>query len=359
MPNKVCTMLDGPRGVAELPGDCPALLLPNAGGAGYYVFQLDKDGWIAAVRDFAVLSEGEQIAALYSADAGFRAGQLEPKTLIDIIEAGAQSSQLDVQRTSITIARGLEAALPDSGRDEYRAWVRHVGNRLGEPAITERSTGAERALAKEFIKLAALGGKSPKHRAELLGDALSLLGIGPSARQVANDIREIALVVAVEDGAPKAYTKLLEQAKVSTDSRFLREALVALANARRPEDQHAFIQAVNSGAFSATEVANTLLWRLGEYRDAGTFAWSAGKATFAWLLERVPQGSRQSTPFFAAGLCSAADQADLNAFFAANGAKVPGHERSLAQTNEVIGRCAALRNTRGPDLVKVLAAARN
>jgi hypothetical protein len=238
--------------------------------------------------------------------------------------------------------------------------VRRVWDRPeSQPSLSKNPEGTERALAKDLTRLVALNGKSPARRAELLDGALVTLGLRQSAPEVAPDVREIALVVAVQDGGGEAFARLLERAKATTDSQFLREALIALANSPRPEDQDALIQAVNSGAFSPTEAANTLMWRLGEYRDARTFAWVAGKATFGWLFERIPQGSRQVMPLFASGLCSAAGQAELKAFFAENGAKVPGHERTLVQTEELIGRCSKLRDARGAELATALAAARN
>ena len=71
-------------------------------------------------------------------------------------------------------------------------------------------------------------------------------------------------------------------------------------------------------------------------------------------MKRAAPYELQLVPRLASGLCSASDHKDVATFFAANGKKLPGHERSLALTLETIGICAALRQAKGAEFAGAL-----
>lgn len=82
-----CTLLDGASASVAVPAG--GLLLPNAGGTGYYRFALSVADWKAMIAAAPTLSPGDALAANDSLWAGFRAGDLPFALLVDNARAMA------------------------------------------------------------------------------------------------------------------------------------------------------------------------------------------------------------------------------------------------------------------------------
>ncbi len=65
---------------------CPAFVVPNADGAGYYRFSLDADGWRGLMANFGRLNEKEALAA---------ADSLAPIVVQQLADAGGSPQQGD------------------------------------------------------------------------------------------------------------------------------------------------------------------------------------------------------------------------------------------------------------------------
>jgi hypothetical protein len=82
---RVCRLLTDDKAV--LPGSGTGPLVPNAGGAGYYRFELPDTGWDALIAGSAGLDEGEALAAADSLSASVRAGRGSAARLAVLAEA--------------------------------------------------------------------------------------------------------------------------------------------------------------------------------------------------------------------------------------------------------------------------------
>ena len=81
--------------------------------------------------------------------------------------------------------------------------------------------------------------------------------------------------------------------------------------------------------------------------------------TYQWIIENdeaviemVPETRRSGTvPAFAGAFCSNKRAEDWGVFIHSHADKMPGYERSLAQTVESILLCAALKHAKADELV--------
>ncbi len=78
-----CRLLAEPEARWELPGACPAAVMPNAEGAGYYRWHLKNGAWPALIAALPELPTGEQMSLADSLIAAFEAGEIEFSTLIE------------------------------------------------------------------------------------------------------------------------------------------------------------------------------------------------------------------------------------------------------------------------------------
>ncbi|MBM3516133.1 MAG: M1 family metallopeptidase, partial [Alphaproteobacteria bacterium] len=83
-----CAVMYERRTTVKLPGpSCPAWVIPNADGAGYLRFSLDRKEWAALFAHVNELNPSERLAALDSLDAAFTSGAVEIDTYAEGIQA--------------------------------------------------------------------------------------------------------------------------------------------------------------------------------------------------------------------------------------------------------------------------------
>lgn len=357
-PNKSCAIISQPTGDLPLTGACPAFVAPNADGAGYYRYSLDERGWTALVAGFRRLSPGEQVATLDSLYASFTAGRVAAPLMLRALESAAGAADLDVRRKAASTAAALQW-IPDTdaAREAYAGWVRGAfGGARVEPALSSRASAAERQAATTLTRLLALQGRDRALRARLLASARGTVGLARTA-PASPDLRGVALIVGVQDGGPVFFNALLDRAKKSTDSQFQSEALAALAHAPGAEEQKAYQAAILAAPFTGSQMRRAFIAARATPNTAG-IGLTALRDNFDAVVGRLPGGlAGQGAPALAEGLCSETDKKALTDVFTANAAKVSGYERTLAQTTEQIGRCAALRSAKAGELTRALTVA--
>jgi alanyl aminopeptidase len=256
----------------------------------------------------------------------------------------------------VTVARALALVTPDTAaaHEAFALWVRVAFGRPGvETAVSSRASPAERQAAVSVARLLALTGHDPEVRARLLAGARGTVGLTRTT-PAPLDLREVALIVGVQDGGPAFFARLIEIARTTEDEQLRAEALRALAYAPRVEDQEAFAQAILNPPFNGSQMRRAL-FATQTSPDTTALGLKILREHFDGLVARMPGGlAGQSAPRFAKGLCSDEDREALEQLFRDNAAKVPGYERSLAQSLEEIRRCTAVRDAKGGELAGAL-----
>jgi len=215
--------------------------MPNAGGTGYYRFNLDPADWQALIASSAQLSAGEALATTDSLWAAFRAGKAPASWLIEEARAMAAnpSSVASVdpgERLASLYRAGL---IPTASESAYRALIESIYapqvSALGfEPAFGAHASDApeRQKLRQQLVELLAIHGRDPAVRAKLKS---------ATDKYLAGDVKALdptflgaGLSVWAQDGGLPAVKKLIDRALASEDPNFRQQAIGAAASTGDP-----------------------------------------------------------------------------------------------------------------------------
>jgi len=90
------------------------------------------------------------------------------------------------------------------------------------------------------------------------------------------------------------------------------------------------------GGAASSSIASSLMSNPQHREDT----WARLQAEFPAFLSAIPAQSRRAIPRLARAFCDSGRIAELDALFAAHGAKAPGHEQALAETKEYLTLCS-------------------
>ncbi|GAB6196182.1 M1 family metallopeptidase [Lysobacter xanthus] len=333
---------------------CPKWVMPNGYGAGYYRFALSPKLQAALNADFAMLDEREQRMAADSVVAAYGAGTLSPSQLLAALPRFADAP---VRQTATAGMRATEwmseyLLADDKAREAFHSKVAAIYRprleRLGlSPKPGEPEDDA--LLRSTLVEFFATDLRDAKVRGEMnrLGRAvLGLDGQPPRTDAVARDLRDTALVVALQEGGAAAYDVAEKQFRASQDAVLRTELLSAMGGTHVPTlDARARALAFEPGLLRRNEIFPAVG---GAAADAATRPalrdWV--DTHFAELEARLAPAGAALVGVYASGMCSEADAVALQAAFAPRMEKVEGGPRELEQTVEGIRLCAAQRDAR-------------
>lgn len=215
---KACTLLDKPSMTIAAPGK--GALVPNAGGWGYYRFELDPADWDALIAAAPALPAAEALAVDDSLWASFYAGRSPVTRPIALTRAMAGHATRKIvfdnaHRLQDLERRGLVTpqALPAYRKlfvDLYGPMLAKLGFDPKLDAYSEESAD-QRELRSDLVELVAVTGHEPGLRAKLIA-AFDAYVAGDEAA-LDPDYRAVAAGIAVnERGVPFAQ-QLLEKSK--------------------------------------------------------------------------------------------------------------------------------------------------
>jgi alanyl aminopeptidase len=356
-PGRVCTLLTEPAATLDLDLDtCPSAIHPNSRGAGYYRFTLDDVGWAALVDRAAALEPAEALTLVDSLRAAFRAGTVSAQSFLDGLAALAAHPAWDVATATVRASSGVLQFLDGEDRERAEAALRAVYRPRydGLGSATDESSVLLRVALTQFL---ALDVDDPDVRAEL--GALADRAVDASGRfdssAVPPDLLEAVLTVGVQDRGAPFFDRLEAASIASEDPYFKSAAFEALGQVEDAELSARLRAAILARRFPLTDSTGMLIGQLGAdaTRDA-TWDWINANSEPVILL--VPEFFRsQVVPRFGLGFCSAERIPEVEEFVVSHAALVPGYERSLSQTLEVISLCAAIKSEKGAELAAAFA----
>jgi aminopeptidase N len=342
---KSCFTVTGEPIARALGGTCPSWVYPNADGAGYYRFVVDRPRLIALAGAERSLGVAERVGLVSNAWAGVRQGAISPGTLLDVLPMfDADPNRLVVDQVVGTLA-GVDAALIEDGaRPAFRRYVTArlapKKRALGWEDKTP-STDDDAALTRRSV-LWALG--------EVAGDAATL---DEAERWAARWLRDPSSVPA--DVAVVAVPLASKRAGAA----WLAELRTAAREAKTPQDRTIALRAM--GMFDdAITLRSALDLLLGDEIKLSELRYVFGEAAhrretyavvYAWEKEHWAQLRARMPGSFGAGmlvdvagsLCSPAARDDASAFFVSAIAGMEGAKRPLDESLERAGLCVALR----------------
>ena len=220
-----------------------------------------------------------------------------------------------------------------------------AGAYAGEPA-------QRRALRESLLPLVALEARDPPLRAKLLGAAKDYLG--GEAHALDPSFRAVALQVAVQSSDIAFIARLKDTLLKSSDPQYKRDISIAIGGGDTPSLADEALAIATSPGIGPTESMNIIfsLARESGSRDRTT---SFARNNFARLMDLFPGFRRPRVVEMYKDYCTAEEAANIEAFFRPKLEAMGGGELELAQTEEQIGLCVALRSARAAEIAAALA----
>ncbi|MFM5950919.1 MAG: M1 family metallopeptidase [Novosphingobium sp.] len=349
-----CQLLDQASGSVKVAGR--GALIPNAGGTGYYRFELPAAEWDALIAVADKLPGGEALAFDDSLFASFQAGRASPeKVIAGAVKLAANpdsyASEAGVGSLEWFFRNGL---LDKDGEQGYHRLIRQLfapkvaamgfDPRAGvyaaeDPEKSQRRIHAVSQLAGAGHDAALRKQIGAAARAYLAGDTKAL---DPSWFEIGFDI-------VVEEGGLAAAKQLAEAGLASQDPLFRPYALGAVAGSGKEDIGRWVLDSFTDGRLRRSE-------RLGMIRGV-----VASKGTrdmgFVWLqanYQDLAAGGggiffASRLPGMVGGYCSVAKADEIAAFLRP---KLSGKTGALEleRTIERVRACGALKDARGAEL---------
>lgn len=354
-----CQLLTDASAALTLPGK--GALVPNAGGTGYYRFELPAKDWDALIAKAPTLSGGEALAVADSLYASFQAGRAKPEQLI------ALARQLAKHKDSYASEAGVEAvqALSGSGMlgDDGKAGFRRLMETIYRPrlaalgfdprAAAYAKDDPERSQQREQVVYKLVDGAHDAALRKQLSDAAAAY-LGGDKQALDPSWYSAALGAWLEQGGMPAARQLIEAALASQDPVFRPSALEAVGRSGKADVARWVLDEFKDTRLRTSERLGLVrgVVQTGGTRDMG-FDWL--KTNFDQLLaggggiffaSRLPQ--------MVGGYCSVERANDIDALMRP---KLAGKTGALAleRTIERVRNCGALKAARGAEAARAFA----
>jgi aminopeptidase N len=331
----------------DLDGTCPAWVMGNADGLGYYRVEHPADMIPPIAKDVGKLTAGERLSLLSDEWAIVRAGHHHIGSWLDLADGFAGERDPDVMETLTSHLRSVDDLTTSATRDAYRAWVRA----LLAPASTELgwTPAANEPAARRTLRAEVL---------MALGDAGDP-GVLQTARAKIDDLlRDPASI------DPTLRTPIAYMAAVHGDAALYARYQAAYRSAEDPEERYRFLYGLTRFTDPAL-VRRTMEYALGPevrtqdtkllvasmigHDDTRALAWQLLQQQWDDLQKKAGESTSNGSIVSAAGtFCDARAEQQVDQFFSAH--PVPDAARRLQQARERIRSCVALRDAEAPHL---------
>ena len=334
---------------------CPAWVMPNAHGSGYYRFALEPKLQHALSAAFTQLDEREQRMVADSVIAAYGAGQLTPAQLLAALPQFAAAPVRQTVTTGMGSAQWIAEHLlgTDAARDAFHARIADIYRpRLQQLGLAPKAGEPD---DDRLLRAALVGFFVDTLKDKTVRDALgkqgrAVLGLDGDGKlhldAVPQDLRGTALDVAVQEGGKAAFDVAERQFRASEDAVLRGQLLGALGSATDPAlSDRARALVFEPGLLRRNEIA-IVAGRQADDPALRPIVRGWVDTHFDELEKRLAPAGARLVGLYADGMCSDAEAAQLQDKFAARMRDVEGGPLELKQTAESIHLCAAQKAAR-------------
>lgn len=319
---------------------CPAWVVGNDGGRGYY-----RTVWRggAPAAPLSQLSPDERLARGDDFALAVRHGELALADALVELTALTMTRDPYGELAALAIARAIDPLVPDPVRPAWVAWLaRRLADRLTRAALTAPRSMVDDLLRRQVVEL-ALGAIDPA----------TLAAVGAALDGRAYEARDPVLRVAAARDVGALFDRIVSAAagaKTEEARGDLLDELGGFPTAFAPR----IVDVLLDPRFTAAQVWPALAAML-ERGATRTAAWRAIHERVARLVAAFT-GARVGDVIAAtASLCDAAARAEVAADFTPRLAAIGDGKRVLGRALAAIDRCIARRAAAG-DVARALAA---
>ncbi len=345
-----CTLMAEPSATIALAGDkCPAWMVTNADGRGYY-HSAYTAAQLTALRDVAwdKLAWNERLSIAYEARTYAGTAKLPLALAMSFVPKLLAGNDRFTIAEAVELPQHVSDAVPDDLRPKYEQWLRQTfGPGADQVGLVSRPTDELDAEASrgDLIRTVGRYGRAPK----ILEEATRLAA---DWRALPQGVRPIVLELAT-DAKPELFERLIKDIYTEADRTRRREMFIALARVRDPKRQVAALGLVLDDKLDIRET-------LGMLDDATTEANRRVAQQFfrdhtAAIMKRIPaDGTADSIGAELAALftgsCDATRRDETAAYVLATFGKLPAGDRAVRQAIEEMDQCIAGRKLVEPEL---------
>ena len=339
---ETCTLLTQAHAALSLEGDrCPAFVVANAGGRGYYVPEYGGALLARLKAHPRTLTTPELASLVYDLQPLLRAGAVDVAQVLDWIRAAAASRERSVVAAAIGVASFVrDSAVSEGSRPRFDRFVeRTFGPRARALGfVARRGESDDDALLRSAL-LRFAGAED----ARLTRDARRLaLAWMRDPGSVDPALVDTALYVAARNGDASLFDAMMKTLRAARDSLDRRNLLVALLSFRDPVLEQRGLDLLLDPAIDVRESA-TALSLATEIAPRDRTAYDFIASHLDALAARVDKDASGGWPRYAGALCSSADRVAVEAFWQPRVARYEGAARNLALALESIDACVRLR----------------
>ncbi|HVK52697.1 MAG TPA: M1 family metallopeptidase, partial [Pseudoxanthomonas sp.] len=258
---------------------CPAWVMPNAHGNGYYRYALGGDAGAKLSAAFAKLDEREQRVYADSLEAAFTAGNIDAATYLASVPqlAAAEVRQTAAAPMGQLVWMKEHLAKDEAEQQAVAAYARKVyGPRLQAIGIDAKPGDSDdtRLLRRALIGFMYHTGESPELSSELIGRGRSVLGLkadgsvgsgtlNPAATP--RDVRALSIEAAARVGDKATFDLLEKHLRATQDAQLRNELIYALGTLRDPAlAERARGLVLEKGLFRRNEISSVLYSQMDE-----------------------------------------------------------------------------------------------
>ncbi len=353
-------MFSGEALEIPLDGGCPDWVMPNAGGAGYWRFNLNMQAWQSLIDNYAALSPGEQLSFADSSIAAFAAGDISADAVLAAIQANANGDWGAASQPLRNVPDFMDALPTDAAQEAMRDFLMEAyadrWDALSNGTDATLSQG-EQLLKTELSAALLKYGRMPEERVRLADAAAAYVGVinDPDPEALPPGMVQTAIGIAAAGGDSAFFQAALNFAQNTTNQRERRQTLYTLAKHGSESDMLALMDLVQTDAFQGQESWGVYLAAV-ENKSAGSAAWEKFKTDFDTVIARTPDIRKPQTARVVTSFCTPEQIEQAIAFLESKADLIPGYERRLAQASESARLCAAFRAEKGNELAEALLA---
>lgn len=320
---------------------CPAWVVGNADGAGYYAVAYTPQQLRGALASKDV-GDAERIALLRDAAQLVQSGALPLGDAFAMAAGTASSRRRQLVSAGLDIVRlAPDAALTDAEARRQAAFLRSVyGPRAAQLGLVRRPADDVDAqlLRPQLARLVAVAGEDGDLRRRARALAFAWL---KDERAVPAELVDVVLVAAAKSNDERLFAALLDRARTETDHAKVARLLGALGGFTAPSLVRQADDLVAGTAFDVRDAFGILRVQLAD-RASREQAWGFMKASFDAVSPRMRSDDVRLVYFRGVQVfCDEEHRRDVEQFFGPRASRFDGGPRALANAVEAIGQCAA------------------
>jgi len=348
---QTCQVLEKRRVEIVLPEEeCPRWILPNADGAGYYRFSLNRAHWNELFQHVSELSDSEILAVLDSLDAAFSIGQLDMQAYVEGTQRLIRGRSWDAVTAPMGKLIWIKNTLvPQEHRAKVAALIDRIYRPLmsqlglfGSSAMQQSQTIDAELLRRPLASLLALEAEVPELRSELVKLGKSYMGFGGTGKidpQAAPpSLSETALSVAAQELGEPFIDLMIAQLHHLRQAVVRNRILNALSRVKDPDQAKRIRSLTLSNVLRSNEVASILFGSTREPTNRKV-AWDWFKDNYHAISGRLDNRTLGNLPWIAGSFCTKTDRNDVSRFFRPIISELPGGPRNLSNVLEAIDTC--------------------